>query len=100
VSYPPDLAGASLWPAAQGAARPDRPRLEAQNDRNLIGSWDRKFKVVAIPEGDGTRYSLYDRGADHGETRDISSERPQDLREQKTQLELFRKTADTEWAKT
>jgi choline-sulfatase len=100
VSYPPDLAGASLWPAAQGGSRPDRLRLEAQNDRNLIGSWDRSFKVVATPEGDGMRYALYDRAADPGETRDIASRRPEDLREQRSQLELFRKECDTEWART
>jgi arylsulfatase A-like enzyme len=100
VSYPPDLAGKSLWPAAQGGSGPDRPRLQAQNDRNLIGSWDRRFKVVATPEGDGMQYALYDRAADPGETRDVASRRPDDLRVQKGELELFRERVDREWVKT
>jgi len=100
VSYPPDLAGESLWPAAQGGSRPDRPRLQAQNDRNLIGAWDRRLKVVATPEGDGTSYALFDRKDDPGETRDQAKARPDDLRAQKRELELFRERVDGEWART
>ena len=100
VSYPPDLAGESLWPAAQGGSRPDRARLQAQNDRNLIGAWDRRFKVVATPEGDRMRYALYDRAADPGETRDVASRRPADLGAQRRELELFRARLDREWGRT
>ena len=53
VSYPPDLAGESLLPAARGERRPDRPRLHGQNDRNLLGAWDRRFKIVATPSDAG-----------------------------------------------
>jgi choline-sulfatase len=100
VSYPPELGGESLWPAAQGGLRPDRPRLQAQNDRNLIGVWDRRFKVIATPEGDRTHYVLYDRGADPGETRDVANRRPDDLRVQKGELEIFRERVDREWERT
>jgi arylsulfatase A-like enzyme len=101
VSYPPDLAGESLWPAAQGRSRPDRARLQAQNDRNLIAVWDRRFKVVATPEeGERTRYALYDRTLDPGETRDIAVRQPEDFKEQKSQLELFRGAVDREWVRT
>jgi len=100
VSYPPDLAGESLWPAAQGGSRPNRPRLHAQNDRNLIGAWDRAFKIVAIPEDGRARYALYDRVADPGETRDASRARPEELRAQRRELELFRERIDNEWVRT
>jgi choline-sulfatase len=100
VSYPPDLAGKSLWPAAQGGSGPDRSRLQAQNDRNLIGSWDRRYKVVATPEGDRMDYALFDRAADPGETRDLASRRPADLAVQRRELELFQARLDREWGKT
>ena len=76
VSYPPDLAGESLLPAARGERRPDRPRLQGQNDRNLLGAWDRRFKIVATPSDAGARYALYDRETDPGETRDESRAQP------------------------
>ena len=100
VSYPPDLAGESVWPAAQGGSRPSRARLQAQNDRNLIGVWDRQLKIVATPEGARTSYALFDRTADPGEMRDQSKARPDDLRVQKRELELFRERVDGEWART
>jgi len=100
VSYPPELAGESLWPAAQGGSRPNRARLQAQNDRNLIGVWDRQLKIVATPDGDRTSYALFDRTADPGETRDQSKARPDDLRAQKRELELFRGRVDGEWVRT
>ena len=100
VSYPPDLAGESVWPSAQGGSRPNRKHLQAQNDRNLIGVWDRQFKIVATPEGDRASYALFDRKADPGETRDQSKARPDDLRVQKRELELYRERVDGEWART
>jgi arylsulfatase A-like enzyme len=100
VSYPPDLAGESVWPSAQGGSRPNRKHLQAQNDRNLIGVWDRQFKIVATPEGDRASYALFDRKADPGETRDQSKARPDDLRVQKRELELYRQRVDGEWART
>jgi arylsulfatase len=94
VSYPPDLAGESLLPAARGERRPDRLRLHGQNDRNLLGSWDRRFKIVATPSDDGARYALYDRQADPGETRDATRASPQAAREERRELELFREQLD------
>jgi arylsulfatase len=100
VSYPPDLAGESLLPAARGERRPDRPRLQGQNDRSLLAAWDRRFKVVATPSGAGARYALYDREADPGETRDVSRDRAAQAREERRELEAFRERIDAQRART
>ena len=100
VSYPPDLAGQSLLPAARGDGRPLRARLSGQNDRNLLGSWDRRFKIVAAPSEPAVRYSLYDRQRDPGETRDVSGAEPDRMREERRELELFRERSDALLART
>ncbi|HSD28477.1 MAG TPA: sulfatase-like hydrolase/transferase, partial [Vicinamibacteria bacterium] len=100
VSYPPDLAGQSLLPAARGERRPDRRRLQGQNDRNLLAAWDRRFKVVATPSGEGARYALYERETDPGETRDVSGDRAGQARNERRELELFRERIDAQRAKT
>ena len=100
VSYPPDLAGESFLPVVRGGTPPVRPRLFAQNDRNLSGTWDRRFKVVATPVGDGNRYALFDRRADPGETRDLAGSRSEELRVQRRELELLQERSDREWART
>ena len=100
VSYPPDLAGESLLPATRGEQRPDRRRLQGQNDRNLLGAWDRRFKVVATPAGESARYALYDREADPGETRDASGAWPERAREERREIEIFRERIDAQLAKT
>jgi arylsulfatase A-like enzyme len=99
VSYPPELSGESLWPAASGGTRPDRPRLFAQNDRNLVAGWDRRFKVVATPEGDDLRYALYDRDKDPGETKDVGTARPEDLKPGRRELEVFIERVERESVK-
>jgi arylsulfatase A-like enzyme len=99
VSYPPDLAGESLLPVVGGREGPARPRLYAQNDRNLSGSWDRRYKVVATPEADRNRYALYDRVADPGEVQDVAAARPEELRLARRELELFLEQAGREWAR-
>jgi arylsulfatase A-like enzyme len=102
VSYPPDLAGQSLLSAARGERRPGRSRLVGQNDRNLMGAWDARFKVVATPleRGDGTAYAFYDREADPGETRDAGRAQPEKAREERRELEIFRERADAQLART
>ena len=100
VSYPPDLAGESLLPATRGERRPDRPRLRGQNDRNLLGAWDRRFKVVATPSDEGARYALYDRERDPGETTDASRASPEKMREERRELELFRERIDAVMVRT
>jgi arylsulfatase A-like enzyme len=100
VSYPPDLAGESLLPAARGENRPGRPRLQGQNDRNLLGSWDRRYKIVATPSDAGTRYALYDRAAEPGETRDVTRASPLRAKEERRELELFRERLDAWMVKT
>ncbi len=100
VSYPPDLAGESLLPAARGERRPDRKRLQGQNDRNLLGAWDRRFKIVATPSDEGARYALYDRESDPGETRDASRAHLERTREERRELELFRERIDGQLVRT
>jgi arylsulfatase A-like enzyme len=100
VSYPPGLAGQSLLPAVKGGTPPARPHLYAQNDRNLSGAWDRRFKVVATPEKDHNRYALFDRVQDPGETKDVARSRPDELRVQRRKLELLQEGWDREWAHT
>jgi arylsulfatase A-like enzyme len=100
VSYPPDLAGESLLPAARGERRPDRPRLHGQNDRNLLGAWDRRFKIVATPSDEGARHALYDRATDPGETRDATRANPERAREERRELELFRERIDAWMVRT
>jgi arylsulfatase A-like enzyme len=101
VSYPPGLAGRSLLPAARGESSPSPPRLFGQNDRNLLGSWGERLKIVATPgEGGKTRYALYDRAADPRETRDVGDERPRELDAERRALEEFRETIDAQSERT
>jgi arylsulfatase A-like enzyme len=100
VSYPPDLAGTSLWPALTGGALPPRERLHGQNDRNLSATWDGRYKVVVTPTEQGSRFALYDRRTDPGELRDVSRSRPDDFRVQRRELELYLERANREWGVT
>ena len=100
VSFPPGLTGRSLLGVGRGGAGPDRPRLFGQNDRNLLGSWDDRFKIVATPREEGTDYALFDREKDPGETHDVGPRMPGALREQREELEAFRQTIDSQRAKT
>jgi arylsulfatase A-like enzyme len=100
VSYPPDLSGESLLPAVRGERRPDRPRLLGQNDRNLLGAWGVRYKIVATPAGDGSRYALYDRERDPGETRDASRREPEEMRVERRELEIVRERIDGQMART
>jgi arylsulfatase A-like enzyme len=100
VSYPPDLAGQSLLPALRRESGPERARLYGQNDRNLMGAWDRRYKIVATPEGDGVRYALYDRVQDPAETRDASGREPERLRQERREVELFRDRVDGQVERT
>src|SRR4030095_2580271 len=99
VSYPPDLAGTSLLPVARGESGGPR-RLFAQNDRNLSAHWDRRVKLMATPVGHGRRLALYDLVKDPSETKDVSRSRPEDLRQQRQELEQHLERADREWAAT
>ena len=94
VSYPPDLAGESLLPATRGEGRPERLRLHGQNDRNLLGAWDRRYKIVATPSDEGARYALYDREKDPAETKDAARSSPEKMRAERRDLELFRERID------
>ena len=99
VSYPPDLAGVSLLGAARGEPLA-RKRLPGQNDRNLLASWDRRFKLVATPLESGARYALYDRQKDPGETRDAGPANAAVLRQERRELELFRERIDAQLVRT
>ena len=100
VSYPADLAGTSLLPEVLGRGGPGRTRLEAQNDRGLSASFDRRYKTVATPDSGGWRHALYDRQQDPGETRDASRTLPDEFRAGRFELELLRERTDREWART
>jgi arylsulfatase A-like enzyme len=100
VSYPSGLDGRSLLGAANGRPGPERPRLFGQNDRNLLGSWDDRFKIVATPTGEGASYALYDRQRDPGETRDVGQQMADELRGQREGLERFRTRIDARTART
>jgi arylsulfatase A-like enzyme len=98
VSYPPDLAGRSLLPVVTGGEAPSGERLFAQNDRNLTATFDRRYKLVATPQGEGVRFAFYDRQVDPGETRDVSAERAQAFAADRRALEAYVTRVDAEWA--
>jgi len=100
VSYPPDLGGFSLLGATVGKTAPGRDRLYAQNDRNLVATWDHRFKIVGTPEDEGMRFALYDRASDAAETHDISKARPDERQAQQRLLGLFLQQAEKEWEQT
>jgi len=100
VSYPPDLAGLSLLGALRGEPVVGRARLPGQNDRNLLGAWGSRFKIVATPAESGTRYALFDRAKDPGETRDASGTFAETMREERRELELFRERIDAQLVRT
>ena len=100
VSYPPDLAGTSLLRAVKGDAAGAAPRLFGANERNLTATWDERYRLVSVPEGDRARLSLFDRASDPGETRDVSRARPDAMREARRELELFQERSDRSWART
>lgn len=94
VSYPPDLAGASLL-----GADPPRARLFARNDRNLSAGFDRRYKTIAVPRDDGPpSWALYDREADPGETNDATARQGEAARIGRRELELFMERSDRERA--
>jgi arylsulfatase A-like enzyme len=99
VSYPPDLAGRSLLPEVRGRASAGPARLYGQNERNLAATWDQRYKLVATPTHDGHRFALYDRQDDPGETKDVAPRRPDALRANRRELELFFDIVDGEWAR-
>jgi arylsulfatase A-like enzyme len=98
VSYPPDLAGQSLLPAARCQDMPGRTRLFGQNDRSLAATWDRRFKLVGTPRSDGWGLALYDRSKDPGETRNVSTRHADEFRVQRRELDLFLGRVDREWS--
>ncbi len=100
VSYPPDLAGLSLLGATRGEPLAGRERLPGMNDRNLLGQWGKRFKIVATPSEGGTHYALFDRLLDPGETRDKAPKKSEVLREERRELELFRERIDAQLART
>jgi arylsulfatase A-like enzyme len=94
VSYPAGLWGQSLLPAARGEASADRTRLHGQNDRNHLGAWDERFKIVAVPTEEDVEYHLYDRLEDPGETEDAGPRMPDRLAIERRELGEFRSRMD------
>ncbi|PYQ37835.1 MAG: hypothetical protein DMF77_25785 [Acidobacteria bacterium] len=101
VSYPPDLAGTSVLAGVIGGQAPARERLFAQNDRNLRGAFDARYKLVATPlDNDDVKLALYDRARDPGETRDVAAREAEPFRIFRRELELFADRANREWTHT
>lgn len=100
VSYPPDLAGLSLYPELAGGQAASRQRLFAQNDLNLRGTFDRHYKLVATPVGENDQWALFDRVADPAETRNVRQQRLDDFRVQRRELDIYFERMDKEWAST
>jgi arylsulfatase A-like enzyme len=100
VSYPPDLGGISLLGETLGKTATGRERLFAQNDRNLIAAWDRRFKIVGTPEENGMRFALYDRASDPAEKRDVSKGQSAELQSQRDALRAFMQQSEKEWEQT
>jgi arylsulfatase A-like enzyme len=100
VSYPPDLAGRSMLGVVKGTSTAGWDRVFARSDRNLTASLDRRYKVVATPQGEALRYALFDREADRGETRDLARRQPDLLRAQRKELDLFFQRGEREWRRT
>jgi arylsulfatase A-like enzyme len=100
VSYPPDLGGVSLLGAMVGKSAPGRERLFARNDRNLVATWDHRFKIVGTPEDEGMRFTLYDRSSDPAEMHDVSRARPDEMQVQRRLLQLFLEQNEKEWVQT
>ena len=100
VSYPPGLDGVSLLPAVEGRPGAERDRLFSQNDRNLAGRYDGRYKIVATPLEEGRRFTLLDRLRDPSETRDVSRAMPDAAAGYRTVLERFLEQRDSEWART
>jgi len=100
VSYPPDLGGVSLLGAVMGKTAPGRERLFAQNDRNLVATWDHRLKIVGTPEEGGMRFALYDRSSDPAERHDVSKARPDEQPAPRQVLQLFLRQSEKEWEQT
>ena len=100
VSYPSDLAGTSLIHEVKGAGAAGAPRLFGANERNHTATWDARYRLIAVPEGESTKLFLFDRAADPGETKDVARSRPGEMREARRELELFQERSDRAWART
>jgi hypothetical protein len=55
---------------------------------------------AARPAAHGSRYVLFDRAQDPGETRDAGLAQPETLREERRELELFRERIDAQFVRT
>jgi arylsulfatase A-like enzyme len=97
VSYPPDLAGASVLAPGSGASAEPRDRLFAQNDRNLSATWTRDYKLVQTPGQKRNDLALFDVERDPAESRDLAKTHGEALRVERRELELYFERTDREW---
>jgi arylsulfatase A-like enzyme len=100
VSYPAGLVGVSLLPATGGRPPKQRPRIFAQNERNLSAVLDERYKLVATPSPGSVTYALYDRVGDPGETSNVLRRSPQVAGALTRELLGFLDLRDREWERT
>jgi arylsulfatase A-like enzyme len=99
VSYPPDLAGASLLPIVRGQDATPRKRLFAENDRGFVGTHDGRFKLVREPRP-ARREALYDRKTDAAELRDVRAQDARQTKAQRAALDAHLAARASEWRQT
>ena len=104
--YPRDprgfgFAGRSLLAEISGRPGPAPETLIAQNAHHWTARFDARIKAIAVPhEKQGWEFSLFDRGRDPGETRDLARAQPQDLKVPRRELELFFDREEQIWGQT
>ena len=93
-------ARACCRPRAASGAR-TAARLHGQNDRNLLGAWDRRFKIVATPVGRRARATpSTTASATPGRPATPRAREPERAREERRELELFRERIDAQLVRT
>jgi len=97
----PDLAGRSLLAQVAGQEDANGVKLFGENEHHHTTGFDGRFKTIAILDDTSAwRFSLYDRVADPGETRDVARSAPDAMRVGRRDLELAFDRWEREWVRT
>ncbi|MFQ5928265.1 MAG: sulfatase [Acidobacteriota bacterium] len=84
---PEPMDGVSLLPLIEGNMKA-RPVPIAFQSRNQVSLTDNRYKIYS--DNDGETYTLFDLIEDPGETKDLSSEKPEIVRAMRGKLEIWR----------